>query len=140
VGRDMEALDLYRTLLDQDPRNATALNNAAWLADELGERDALIFAQRAYELAPENPAIQDTLGWILVRQNRETDGVLLLEQAAELATEIPAIRYHLAYAYSAVGRRGEALAILEDVVQDGRPFDERREAEALVASLRKETE
>ena len=44
------------------PDNPLVLNNLAWVAHELKQPNALEYAERANEMAPDNPAIMDTLG------------------------------------------------------------------------------
>ena len=48
------------------PRPASTTGSSS--CQRLGERRALGFAQRAYQVAPENPAVIDTLGWIFLEQ------------------------------------------------------------------------
>src|SRR3546814_7859923 len=60
----------------------SVLNNLAWLKNELGEPNALDYARRAHDLAPDSPEIADTLGWMLV-QSKDTaeEGLALLREA-----------------------------------------------------------
>jgi len=54
-----------------------ALNGLAWLYHENGKPGALVMARKASKLAPDNPAIQDTYGWILVQSGGGLPQVLL---------------------------------------------------------------
>lgn len=135
AGHTERALEAFRAVLELDSENVVALNNAAWLAFESGSSDALALAERAHELAPDNPAVLDTLGWILARQNREQDGIVHLERAAELAPEAAEIQYHLGATQAALGDTAAARATLEALLAEAPEFDGRAAAESLLESL-----
>jgi tetratricopeptide (TPR) repeat protein len=71
MGRTQEALQAYNAVLNVEPENLVALNNAAWVSHELGEPGALSFAERAYDAGADNAAVLDTLGWILLARGQE---------------------------------------------------------------------
>ena len=56
----------YERVLQRNPDDIGALNNAAFLmGDLLGQpEEALVLARRAHELDPRNSEVLDTLGWI----------------------------------------------------------------------------
>jgi putative PEP-CTERM system TPR-repeat lipoprotein len=135
ADRDAEALGAYQAVIAIDDSNLAALNNAAWLAHELDRPGALDLAERAHSLARDNPAVLDTLGWILVGQNRESEAIPHLSRAAELAPNEPEIRYHLASALAADGKSSEARSILTTVVNGSRDFEGKTEARRLLESL-----
>ena len=133
--RNDEALRAYQAVIDLDDKNLAALNNAAWLAHELERPGALQLAERAYALAQDNPAVLDTLGWILHGQDREAEAIPHLSRAAQLAPETPEIRYHLASALAATGKSAEARSMLTTVVNGSRDFEGMAEARRLLESL-----
>jgi len=135
AGRNEPALDAYETVLGLEADNIIALNNAAYLAHELERPAALAYAERAFALAADNPAVLDTLGWILLDQNREMEAVEHLSRAVELAPNEPEIRYHLATALAANQRPAEARAILAPLLESGVEFDRRADAARLLESL-----
>lgn len=94
-GKQSEARQLYEQALALDGNNANALNNLAWLYFEANDKRALATAQKAHDLAPNNPAVLDTMGWILVRTGAVAEGIAKLEKAAELAPQSEEIRQHL---------------------------------------------
>ena len=111
-GKLAPAIDRYRKALALDARNAGALNNLADLLSDTNQPDeALKYAQRAKELAPENPAIDDTLGWTYYQKGMYSLAVTHLQSA--VAREGTARReYHLAMACLKAGdaiRGREAL-------------------------------
>jgi putative PEP-CTERM system TPR-repeat lipoprotein len=136
AGGDAEgSLREYARVLELDPRNAVALNNAAWYAHELGRPEALDYARRAVEIAPESAATLDTLGWILTRENRAAEGVEHLTKAVQLAPQALEIRYHLAVAEAQLGRTDAARQRLRALLAESAPFEQRDAAQELLRSL-----
>lgn len=126
----------YQVVLEDHPDHVVALNNLAVAQSRLGATgNAVSTAERAYELAPSSPAVMDTLGWLLVRNNRFEQGLRLLRQAAAGAPGSRDIRYHLAAALAQDGSNREARAELESILKDDADFEERSAAEQLLASL-----
>jgi putative PEP-CTERM system TPR-repeat lipoprotein len=130
-----ESLRAYEATLSLDDDNVVALNNAAWLSQQLAKPGALALAERAYALAPDNAAVLDTLGWILVGEKRERDAIGHLSKASQLAPQVPEIRYHFAKALVALGRSVEARSVLTPLLAEGRDFEDRAEARRLLDSL-----
>jgi Flp pilus assembly protein TadD len=60
--------------------------------------------QKAAEERPNEGAIVDSLGWLLLRQGDIADALETLERAVELEPEDPVINGHLGDAYLAAGR------------------------------------
>lgn len=125
----------YDILVQARPGDPALLNNAAWIAHELGSPQALQYARRAHAAAPSAPEIADTLGWILVQSGETAEGVELLRSAAAGAPSNQDVQYHLAYALHATGAKDEAREILEKLGTDGKPFESREEAAELLATI-----
>ncbi len=110
AGNVPAAIEEYRKVLAADPNNLLALNNLAFrLANDSRQPDeALKFAQQAKELAPENPFIDDTLGWAFYQKGLYPNAVQHLEAAVRRQATAQR-QYHLAMAYLKSGdtRRGE---------------------------------
>ncbi|MEL1250230.1 tetratricopeptide repeat protein [Aurantiacibacter gilvus] len=95
------AIDTYEDLRGwTGDSNAMVLNNLAFAKSRIGAEDeALDLAVRALALAPEQPNVMDTAGWLMVQTGRDrARGIELLERAAELAPGNEAIAEHLAAA------------------------------------------
>ncbi len=84
------AIEQYQALLTQNPKNVAVLNNLAWVYQQEKDPRAMEYAEKAYQLAGENPAILDTFGWLLVEQGNTTRALPILQKAATLA---PAARF-----------------------------------------------
>ena len=130
-----DALDQYQILIEQRPDDFEVHNNLAGLYQQSNDSRALAAAQKAYALAPKHPAVNDTLGWILVRQGSFKEGLAYLRQAHARAFQQPAVRYHLAVALNGLGRSEEAKLELEAALAAGKPFKEEGEARELLARI-----
>ncbi|MBV8590466.1 MAG: tetratricopeptide repeat protein, partial [Acetobacteraceae bacterium] len=121
-------------VLEAKPRDAIAMNNLAWVYQQLKDPRARSLAQRAYVLMPGGQTA-DTLGWILTSEGDASTGLQLLRQAHADAANDPRIKYHLAVALKDVGQRDEAIKLLAPVVSSDVKFDEKPQAEQLMAQL-----
>ena len=128
----------YQALLKSRPESPVLLNNLAWLFLHTEDRRALEYAERALAAAPSDPAIMDTLGWVLTTNGQLERGERILRAAAELSPADPDIAYHLAVALSRSGRIDEAVTVLERSFLGNRDYDSEPEARALWARLRKD--
>jgi putative PEP-CTERM system TPR-repeat lipoprotein len=135
-GNKGVARDHYQNALGHDRDNVIALNNLAYiLADNFGEdRQALDYAMRAYQLRPNDPRIMDTLGYILVKNERAQDALNLLQQAHALLPDIPVVAIHLAQAKIALGDKQAARTLLEQV-RDGTSTEDAATARRMLNQL-----
>jgi len=104
AGRFDVAIVNYRKVLETEPSNLYALNNIAYrLANDANAPDeALKYAQKAVEVGPSNPAVQDTIGWAYYRKGLYKEAVRYLTNASQ-AGKAPVRLYHLAMAYEKAG-------------------------------------
>ncbi|MFT9148737.1 MAG: tetratricopeptide repeat protein [Acetobacter sp.] len=105
------ARDDGRAALAYAPEEPMLLNFLGYSMAERRENlpEAGRLLSKAHQLAPEDAAITDSLGWALLEQGDLAGGMPLLEKAAELTPEDAEINYHLGEAYWRVGRRTEAV-------------------------------
>lgn len=111
-------------ILELDPDDAMALNALGYTLGDRTERleEARRLVERALELAPDEPAYVDSLGWIEFRAGNHARAVELLESAfAELPD--PEVAAHLGEALWAQGARERAL----DVWRTGLGFEQTTE-------------
>jgi putative PEP-CTERM system TPR-repeat lipoprotein len=135
VGRNADSLRLYEDLLQTQPENANLLNNLALLYQRMNDGRALLLAERALKLAPDNPGIMDTLGWLLLDQGQTGRALELLRQATAKAPKLATVRYHLAVALEKAGNKSEAKRELTTLLEAGSGFPELDAARKLAASL-----
>ncbi len=124
----------YETILQRDPDNVLALNDLAWALLQAKEGDALPPAERAYRLAPRNPAVADTLAWVLAERGSAARALPLLKKALETAPAASDIRLHYAHVLFRSGDKRAARGQCEQLLalQD---FAHRAEVESLLAKL-----
>jgi Flp pilus assembly protein TadD len=131
------SITAYRQALDRDGRSVVALNNlAVRLGQDPKTRDeGSALAERAYQLGPRNPAIAETLGWIVFQKGDVDRAQKLLEQAVAGQPDDPIGRYHLAQVYAKRGKKVEARRELE-VALKAPAFAEAADARKLLDTLR----
>jgi tetratricopeptide (TPR) repeat protein len=114
-----DARDAYQDVLAIVPANGMALNNLACIyADHLDQLDkAYPLARQASDLAPSDPYIADTLGWILYRRGEYTSALVLLRQSAVKLYAMPEIQFHLGMACYMAGYETEAAKALQQAIQ-----------------------
>jgi putative PEP-CTERM system TPR-repeat lipoprotein len=134
--RQKEAAEHYRILVRANPRDLVAYNNLAWLLGELKSPEAVATAEQAYKLNSENPAIQDTLGWILVNAGQSQRGLDLLKKALAKVPDASEINWHFAAGLAKSGDRARARQELESLLARGKAFPQEAEAKRLLDSLR----
>jgi putative PEP-CTERM system TPR-repeat lipoprotein len=134
-GRNKEAIAQYLELQRRSPDNVIVLNNLATLYLREKDNRALATAEKALKLAPDSPAVQDTLGWILVEQGQTPRGIELLRKALGKAPKSNTVRYHHAAAQARIGNKPQARRELEKLLADTPKFPESEAARTLLKSL-----
>jgi tetratricopeptide (TPR) repeat protein len=134
TGNPAAAIAQYRKVLATDSRNLVALNGLSYLlADQANQPDeALKYAQQAKELAPNDPAVDDTLGWVYFRKGIYS--VAAEHLGVAVAKEPNALRkYHLAMAYFKSGDRPRGTAQLNQALKMDSNLPEAAEALQMAA-------
>lgn len=109
------AVERYRLILKQQPKNTIALNNLAYLlaVRKNAPADAKPLADEALRLLPRDPTIADTAGWVQYLLGDIDGASRLLARAVSGAPNNPEIHLHAAFAYAAAGAKAAALSELE---------------------------
>ncbi|KLI64563.1 tetratricopeptide repeat protein [Aurantiacibacter marinus] len=99
-------------------RDAVILNNGAHAALAAGNpQEALRRARAAHELAPRDPRVRDTLGWVLLENGEAGPALNHLTAAVEGQPGNLQIRWHYANALIANGRSADARRIIGELRQ-----------------------
>jgi predicted Zn-dependent protease len=114
-----KAEKIYRKLLKATPNNVGLLNNlAVVLSQQTGKLDeALALSQQAQRLAPYNPAINDSLGWILHLANRHSQAQEILNLVVKQQPEMIEAQCHLGLVMHQQGNKDAGL--LKKCLQPG---------------------
>jgi tetratricopeptide (TPR) repeat protein len=100
---------------------------------ELGRYDeALKYAQKAKELAPERADVDDTIGWVMYHKAAYPTAVQYLEKSASREDEA-LTNYHLAMAYFMAGNKKKAKLTLEKALKQNPTLPEAGIAKNVVA-------
>jgi tetratricopeptide (TPR) repeat protein len=114
AGNHAAAIAAFRKVVDEQPKNATALNNLAYLLAEHGANadEALKFAQRAQAVEPDTARVADTLGWVLYHKGLYDMAIKQLEKASAKEAK-PIHKFHLAMAYMKAGDKARGRSAFE---------------------------
>ncbi|WP_157976729.1 tetratricopeptide repeat protein [Parahaliea mediterranea] len=107
-----------RTIIAQEPDNATALNALGYSLANRTQRfdEARELIERALILEPDEPAILDSMGWVLYRQGHYEDALFYLERAYQAFPD-PEVAAHLGEVLWVSGKAEQARAIWRDALQ-----------------------
>jgi tetratricopeptide (TPR) repeat protein len=117
-GNTSAAIQQYRKVLEFDPAHLPALNNLAYLLTDAANQpdEALKFAQQAMETAPDDPHVNDTIGWVYYKKGAYRMAQRYFESA--VARQVTARRkYHLAMACFQLGDHQRGQQALEAALQ-----------------------
>ena len=132
VGDIERARQTYQAALKVDPNSYQSLSNLARLyADHGGSlSDALDLAQKAKAQQPDDPAVNDTLGWVYYKQGLYNSALPALEAAVAKGPQVARFQFHLGMAYLAAGQPAPAHASLQAALQAGLSPEDARSAQA----------
>jgi predicted Zn-dependent protease len=95
----------------------------------------LALAEKANELMPNQPALMDTLAYLLAQENQGARAVSVQKGAIAAAPENQGLRLTLAKIYLQTGDKAKARAELEALAQLGEKFGAQAEVTKLMGSL-----
>ena len=126
------AIGQFEAILKRQPKNAVAWNNLAFAYQKENDVRALHAAEEANRLAPGQPALMDTLGWVLVERGDTKRGVPILQKAVALAPGVPDFRLHLGAGLIKAGDKEAGKKELEQVIAAGADLPSAEEARVLL--------
>ena len=132
-----DASGRYKQILEFEPNNILTLNNFAYhLAVRTGQpKEALPYAQRAVNLAPNAGTIMDTLAWVEHLLGDDVSAGRRLAAALQSDPGNADIRLHAAVVYAANGARAAAEVELKEALRLNPALEASEEVKALKAKL-----
>jgi tetratricopeptide (TPR) repeat protein len=108
-----------RKLIQLRPDHAHAYNALGYTFADRNQRieEAYQLIETALKLAPEDPFIQDSMGWVLYRMGRFEEGLVYLERAFAQRRD-PEIAAHLGEVLWVLGRREQAKKVWADALKE----------------------
>jgi len=136
-GRVPQARAAFEQTLAVDARAAVASNNLAYLDAEAGTNldVALNRAQAAKAALPDDADVNDTLGWIYVKQGLPALAVSPLEQAIQKKPSEPVYHYHLGVAHQKAGDKDRARDELSRALSLSSSFSNAADARRALETL-----
>jgi putative PEP-CTERM system TPR-repeat lipoprotein len=137
MGKETEAAAAYVQVIKINPTLVPALNNLAWLNRDKAPKQAMDYAQQAFQLAPKDPFVLDTLGMLTLKEGDVSRAASLLRDAVARSPADPQIQVHLATVLIQLGRTREAQKMLETVTNKATNTPAAQEARKLLDTLGK---
>ncbi|CAA0347577.1 putative Superoxide dismutase [Alteromonas alvinellae] len=105
------------------PLYVPAIAMGAIVSADLGNapKQSLALARRGEQLAPQNPAVLDAIGWALVQDNQVTAGLHYLNRALHLMPGDEAVLAHMAEAYFKLDDVQQGLSYARDALKGTLP-------------------
>jgi tetratricopeptide (TPR) repeat protein len=118
-GKAAEAKARYEQILRIDSRAIVAANNLAFMNAESGtDLDlALQLARAASAAKPDEPEINDTLGWVYYKRDLAVLATGPLQKSVESVPGNPTYRYHLGMSYVKTGDTAKAREMLQEALK-----------------------
>jgi Flp pilus assembly protein TadD len=105
-------------LIEIEPENQHAYNALGYTFADRNIRldEALILITKAHQLAPDDPYIMDSLGWVHFRRGNVKDAEKYLRRAYEIKAD-PEVGVHLGEVLWVSGQKAEAQKLWRDAKQ-----------------------
>lgn len=118
-GRLRRSIRVLKGLVDERPDDASTLNALGYTLTDRTKRhqEAEGYIRRALALDPDNPAIVDSMGWVMFKLGQYEQAVDYLTRAYALQRD-PEIAAHLVEVWLEMGSTTEASAALEAALAD----------------------
>lgn len=133
-GQEAEATEVYRAALGVDPHDATSLfRRASTLANSGGDLDvAVVCAEMALQLSPNDAAISDLLAGIYLRQGMSQKALAMFEELVMRAPDVWTHHFDLALALIASGDSERAMNELQAALRNNPPEEQRTRIQYLI--------
>lgn len=137
TGKRDLAKPMYEQILKIHPDDPLALNNLAFAKAEEGNDldQALNMAQRAVQVAPNNPELKDTLAWIYVKKNLPDDAIRICRETTQAEPNNAIFHYHFGMALMQKGDRTGAKGELGKALSDKPSRDDELKIKELLQKM-----
>ena len=114
-GKREEARKSYEATVNGTENAPVAANNLAFIYAEQGTNldVALQLATSAKQRLPDDPSVDDTLGWIYYKKDMPSLAVRPLQDSLRKRPDAPEVLYHLGMTYAKLGDKVKARETLE---------------------------
>jgi len=104
---------------------------ARFYADHGGPlADALLLVQKAKSAQPDDPIVNDALGWLYYKQGEYLSAIPAFEKAAQKHPQVAEFQFHLGMAYLGAGQPAAAHTTLQTALRLGLSADDASTAQA----------
>ena len=118
-GRLRRAVTALESLVNDHPDDAGLLNALGYLlTDEMNRHaEARDYLQKALATEPNNPAIIDSMGWVLFKLEHYEEALTYLERAFEMFPD-PEVAAHIVDVQWALGNVDQAQKLLRELLEE----------------------
>jgi Tfp pilus assembly protein PilF len=132
-----KAEEHYKRVLATNPDAAVAANNLAWIYVASGRHlsEAYDLARTALKALPDEPNVNDTLGWIYFQRQEYDRAKEHLQKSLDKAPNVPTTHYHLGMVYARTGEMDKARESLAKALSYRVEFDGIADARQALAAI-----
>ena len=118
-GRRDEAVAAYEATVRTNANAPIAANNLAFIYAERGQNldQALQLATTAKQRRPDDPNVDDTLGWVYYKRGQPQQAIPYLQASLTRQPDAADVMYHLGMAYAGTGEAARARELLERALE-----------------------
>lgn len=135
LERSADAMVVYKKVLSISADNPIALNNLAWYYRNSDQSQALSYAEKAYQSAPNSASISDTYAAILIDKKDYVRAADVIKRGLIKNPNDPALQYREIQMLDAQGEAQQARQKLAALLARNVKFEERKAAEEMFKRL-----
>ena len=125
----------YLGVIQAQPDNAAALNNLAWVSQQLRRDNAIGYAEKANQIAPNQPALMDTWAMLLSDKGQHAKAIELQTKVLLAEPANAGFKLNLAKIYLAAGDKKKARSELDKLAKLGDKSPVQSEVAALMSTM-----
>ncbi len=125
----------YLGVIQAQPNNAAALNNLAWVSQQLRRDNAIGYAEKANQIAPNQPALMDTWAMLLSDKGQHAKAIELQTKVLLAEPANAGFKLNLAKIYLASGDKAKARSELDALAKLGDKLPVHAEVAALINAM-----